>query len=335
MLDLYVGEAAAMIAKLAAEIGASIIHAPSDFLTAHAALAAARVIDVPFVLDHAERVPEIVSPSIEVQHSERFDLFQKLQHTLAQEADAVVARTAVLRQMLLDGGLAASQVRQLFDAMSPPDAARSKPAATQHPALAGRKVVGFIGEAGAEFDLPMLPALLAKVVQGGVDAALHVIGAGSPFERLQVLANELGVGDRLALPGRPKLHDIAGHYALMDVVVLPYRSRSWRAPYELVEAMAHGACVVSPDFADVREIMGESGVVVAPDAMADAIAGLLRDDERRARLAISAKKRAAELFELEQAGHSLLQVYVQAWKRAGGIDGAAPGVRTRSGLKRP
>jgi glycosyltransferase involved in cell wall biosynthesis len=310
------------------DLDVSVIHASSDFLTACAALTAARMIGVPFVLDHAEQVPEIAQTSVEAQQAERFQLFQSMQRTLAAEADAVLARTAMLRQMLVDGGVSAVAIREVFDGAVASDDRRPKPIAASNPALAGRKVIGFIGEANAEFDLEMLPALLAKVAAAGVDVALHAVGTGSQFERLQHVAKELGVGDRLSLPGRPKLPDIGGHYELIDVVVLPYRSRSWRAPYELVESMAHGTCVICPDFTDITELMGDAGIVVPQEAfgntemLASTVIELLTDDERRARLANSAKIRASKHFELEHLGHSLFQVYVQAWKRAGGVVGA-------------
>lgn len=320
-VDLYIGEAAAMIAKVAADLDVAAIHAPSDFLTAHAALTAARMIDVPFVLDHSERVPEIALASVEVQQGERFRLFQTLQRVLAAEADAVIARTGVLRQMLVNEGIADSTVRAGFDSAVLSQDKRPRPGEPPRPAaLTDRKVIGFIGEASAEFDLNLLPALLAKA---GESVALHVVGTGSQFERLQSVARELGVSDRLSLPGRPKLPDIGRHYDMMDVVVLPYRSRSWRAPYELVEAMAHGACVVCPEFADIRELVGDAGVIVPHEALADTVIELLNDDDRRARLANLAKSRAAEHFDLGHLGHCLFQVYVQAWKRAGGVVGAA------------
>ena len=85
-----------------------------------------------------------------------------------------------------------------------------------------------------------------------------------------------------------------------DVVLLPYRSRDQAVSGVLVEAIASGKPVVATGFPHARELLARgSGIVVPHDdsaAIAEALRDVLRDPERRARMAAAARARAPALF---------------------------------------
>ena len=125
---------------------------------------------------------------------------------------------------------------------------------------------------------------------------LHLVILGDGVERgaLVGLSHELGIGDRVHLPGA--VSDIDTWYQHAECFVLSSRSEAW--PMVLVEAMANGCPVVSfrcnygpPEIIEDSR----SGILVNEgdvEALADAIGRVSGDARLRIRLASSGKIRA-------------------------------------------
>lgn len=103
---------------------------------------------------------------------------------------------------------------------------------------------------------------------------------------------------------------ISQHLAAGDVYVLPSRQEGF--PVAPVEAMAAGLPVVAADAPGVRGVVGvgpEAGGLVVPrgdaSALAHAVLALLDDPERRASLAIAARRRVDSHFSLNAVGGAL------------------------------
>ncbi|MBN1978913.1 MAG: glycosyltransferase family 4 protein [Anaerolineae bacterium] len=78
-----------------------------------------------------------------------------------------------------------------------------------------------------------------------------------------------------------------------------------------LEAMACGVPVIASDTSSLPEVVGDAGVLVDPDdtgALADALAALLSDDEKRAELSARGLARASA-FSWEQTAFKTLEVY--------------------------
>ena len=137
--------------------------------------------------------------------------------------------------------------------------------------------------------LPDLPGVTAVIV-----------GEGEERGRLEALAAELGVSDRLELAGW--IDDARSRLAAFDVFVLP--SRFEGLPLVAIEAMLAGVPVVATDVGSVSEAVvdGSTGQLVPPDdpaALARAIASLLADPALRLEMGQRGRHRALELFRLE------------------------------------
>jgi glycosyltransferase involved in cell wall biosynthesis len=75
--------------------------------------------------------------------------------------------------------------------------------------------------------------------------------------------------------------------------------------------MACGVPVIASDTSSLPEVVGDAGVLVDPndtDALADALAALLNDDEKRAELSARGLARV-RAFSWEQAARKTLEVY--------------------------
>jgi len=139
-------------------------------------------------------------------------------------------------------------------------------------------------------------------IVGKTHPDLHAVLCGPPdrasryWARLQELAAELALGPRLQFPGdvRPPLKDDL--VAASDVVAHPSLAESFGLA--VLEAMAAGKAVVAGATDGPRLLIedGRDGVLVPPgdvDALVEALAALLEEPERRARLGEAARRRAA------------------------------------------
>jgi glycosyltransferase involved in cell wall biosynthesis len=125
----------------------------------------------------------------------------------------------------------------------------------------------------------------------------------------------------VAVAPRPGLHvlgsvaqpDLFALYRAADVVVVP---SLWPEPLSrvLLEAMQLGRPVVATDAGGTAEAVvdGETGILVPrgdPEALADALARLLRHPGLRARMSAAAARRAADVFVEERVAAALLEAY--------------------------
>jgi len=146
---------------------------------------------------------------------------------------------------------------------------------------------------------------LAALVHRGVDARLTLVGDGPERENLRQLANSLDVSDRLELPG-----------ALTHEALLPLYRRAWMLlapckvigdrrdgiPNVVVEAMAMGVPCAGTQAAGLEEIIaaGETGTLTAPgdpEAMAEALAPLLREPAKIDAMGRHARARVVRDFD--------------------------------------
>ena len=134
---------------------------------------------------------------------------------------------------------------------------------------------------------------------------------------LSAQARDRGIAERVHLLGLRK--DIAAILASADVFVLP--SLSEGLPLALLEAMFAGCPIVASDVGDVADALadGESGVLVQagdPRALAAAIDGLLRNQERARELGQRARRRAAAEYDVSQMVRRYVDVYEELLERS-------------------
>lgn len=111
--------------------------------------------------------------------------------------------------------------------------------------------------------------------------------------------------------------DIERQLAGMDLLALAAVPRSEGITTAVLEAMAVGVPPVATDVGALREAVthDQTGMIVPPNdpaALADALAALLVDNERRLRMAANARRAAERAFGLEACA----DVHVVAYERA-------------------
>lgn len=134
-------------------------------------------------------------------------------------------------------------------------------------------------------------------------AELWVVGDGDDRSRLEAKAAEIGVAGSVRFLGRVSDDELARCYARASLFAMPSRQEGFGLVY--AEAMWHGLpCLASTRDAGAEVVRdGETGVLVPygdVDAIARAIARLLRDPEALARMGAEARREARERFGYER-----------------------------------
>ncbi len=162
---------------------------------------------------------------------------------------------------------------------------------------------------------------LARLVRRGVDAELVVIGgagdadhltAEPEIDRLRRVIAEEGLEDRVLLAGGIAHDALPAWYRSADVVVCA----PWYEPFGIVpvEAMASGRAVVATRVGGLIDTVVDDGTGVHvpprdPEALADAVAALLADPERRLRYERAGRRRAATRYTWRRIAADTLRTY--------------------------
>jgi alpha-1,3-rhamnosyl/mannosyltransferase len=150
---------------------------------------------------------------------------------------------------------------------------------------------------------------------------LNLVLTGGPAQETPTIerwCRASGLGHRVHRLGRVPRSELDLLLRCAAAVVVPSEYEGFGIP--ALEAMARGTPTVVADAGSLPEVVGDAAVVVPPrrpDALADALAGLLDDPGRAARLAAAGRLRAAR-FDRRSAAEALVGVYRQALDPAGG-----------------
>ena len=166
--------------------------------------------------------------------------------------------------------------------------------------LEGRVVVGFAGSLKPWHGVSVLVEAVADAAAAGKrPLGLLVVGDGPGRGDAEAATGLLPRSVRAVLAGAVPFALVPGYLAAMDVSVAPYLPSDdfYFSPLKVAEAMAAGRPVVASDFPPVSELLGGTGVLVAPGdrgCLANAVADLAADPRRRIELGGKARARAVE-----------------------------------------
>jgi glycogen(starch) synthase len=178
-----------------------------------------------------------------------------------------------------------------------------------HPSVSDRRSVLFVGRLVKEKGVAELLEAFARLARSYTE--LIVVGDGPMRGRLERLAGDLAVGDRVRFVGAVPHADVASHLARARVVVVP----SWfeERGRVVLEAMANGAALVGTRTGGIAETVrdGVNGLLVPvrdPLALASAIARVLEDDVLAASLSEAGRATVAD-HGIERLVDATLETY--------------------------
>jgi glycosyltransferase involved in cell wall biosynthesis len=160
----------------------------------------------------------------------------------------------------------------------------------------------YTGRLAAEKGLPVLFESLALLRDKDIDYELTLVGDGPDRAALEMLANRLGIADRLRFAGFADQNGVRDLLMASDIFILP--SFAEGVPVSLMEAMACGVPVIATNVGGVTELVEpeKTGLVVPPasvDALAEAIARYLSDPDLRRLVAENGRRKVEADFNLD------------------------------------
>jgi len=175
---------------------------------------------------------------------------------------------------------------------------------------AGQPVIVYLGLLSDHQGIPRLLQAVHILKERGVEARFLI--GGFPVPRYRQMADDLGVSDRVIFRGKIPREETPAHLALGDIGVAPKLSAT-EGNGKILEYMAMELPTVAFDAPQNREYMGSLGAYAGstgdPVALADGIAGFLKDPQQRAELGRKLRERAARHFSWDRAGRHLMTVY--------------------------
>jgi glycosyltransferase involved in cell wall biosynthesis len=150
-----------------------------------------------------------------------------------------------------------------------------------------------------------------RLVAAGRPAHLMLIGPGldKGNDIVAGLIREAGIGPHVTLAG--ERHDVSELLPGFDVACLPSLGEAW--PNFLGEAMASGVPCVATDVGQVRDILGDLGLVVEAgnvDGLAAALARMLdKPPEERRAIGLASRRRVEDNFSFAAMVSSYESLY--------------------------
>jgi glycosyltransferase involved in cell wall biosynthesis len=174
-------------------------------------------------------------------------------------------------------------------------------------------IVLAVSALSAHKNVDTLVRALPGVVEAHPDAVLVVPGNRTAYgERLETLAQSLGVGRSLALAGWVSDAQLEGLYRAAACFAFPSTREGFGLP--VLEAMRRGVPVACSDASAIPEVAGDAAVYFDPSRpfeIASAVNSLLDDRALAERLIVEGRRRAA-LFSWQRAASETIASYERA-----------------------
>jgi glycosyltransferase involved in cell wall biosynthesis len=163
----------------------------------------------------------------------------------------------------------------------------------------------------------------ARIFKYYKNSTIEIIGDGPLLEPLREKALQLGLADRVQLPGAAQHSDLPALYRRAEIVAVPsitdLAGNRDGLPNVLLEALASGCAVIASDIPGIRNVIKdhEDGLLVRSgdiDSLSSAMIELFRDPALRERLGGAARQRAANELSWDVKCKQLENVYLAAKK---------------------
>ncbi len=225
---------------------------------------------------------------------------------LFNSADAVIALSPYWRDVLVNHiHVAPEKVHVIGNGVPSPAASRPEPSRSEVPTIL------FMGEVGERKGIDILLPALATLTAADLRWRA-IVGGNGAVEEARARAEALGIADHIHFPGWVGEEDVSRYMREADIFTLP--SRAENQPLSILEAMAHGLPVVSTRVGAIPEqvLDGESGLLVPPgdvQALADALARLVRDAGLRTAMGAAGKRHFARHYSLAACADRFAALY--------------------------
>jgi glycosyltransferase involved in cell wall biosynthesis len=319
--QLYALPAAAVVPVAGRGADVVHVHVTIDLGIVPIAVATARLHGLPLVITiHASLRHTLL---VEDRRTARIRaLGGGLESWVARRADAVITLTPRLAALLASDGVPADRLHVISSGVTPEEFAG--PFADPLPGVARPRVL-YVGRLEPEKDVATLVRAFGMLRAPG--ARLVLVGDGSQRAPLRRLADELGLGPRVTMPGYVPHDRVPAFLAHADALVLP--SRFEELGSVLLEGMHMGVPVVASDTGGITAAVGheQAGLLVPPEQparFAAALERVLGDPALARRLGEEGRRRTRAVDWNHLAGRTLDVYEAVAGGKAGRHEDAGP-----------
>ncbi len=220
-----------------------------------------------------------------------------------RNADAYVAvseKVARLSGAVYPG----SNFRVIYNPVIAPDLERKAQEPVEHDWFQGHNpIILSVGRMDMMKDFPTLLRAFKLVLERIPQARLAILGEGELRPQLESLVSELGIGERVWMPG---FESNPYKYMARATVFAMSSAFGEASPLVLSEAMYLSRPVVLTRFATAPEFVdsGVDGLLVDtgnPQALAEGLVRVLQDPQMQAEFGARARTKVKERFSVEQA----------------------------------
>jgi glycosyltransferase involved in cell wall biosynthesis len=229
---------------------------------------------------------------------------------------AVVSVSDDVTKRLMDSGVSEDQIVKIgngvnlrqFEDISPSLRAQDEP---KHDLI-----IGWIGRLAHEKGADIFLRAVAQSLDQLQNVKLFIIGEGPDRDKLESLADELGIHKQLSFLGRRE--DMPSIYASLDIAVSS--SRQEGLPMAILEGMASGLPWIATDVGDVSTVIrnDDTGILIPSEnigLLSTALIQLSQDANQRKRLGSAARELVKTRFSAERMTADYLEVYDRSLRR--------------------
>ena len=182
----------------------------------------------------------------------------------------------------------------------------------QRMGLTGKRVVLYSGRMTEKKGVQHLLEAFVLASRKSPELALVYCGGGELEPELRTATREMGLGGRVFFTGPIPHLELPEYYAMCDVLAVPSTYENLGlAP---LEAMSTGRPVVASDTGGLPEVVEDmkTGILVPPgdpQALAEALLTVTRDDGLASSLGSAGRKAVLERFTLDRCAEATIGVY--------------------------
>ncbi len=194
--------------------------------------------------------------------------------SIPQKADFITTNTHYTEKRLISHGIDPTRITYLssgvdMDRFQQPDLSTLQALRLKY-GLVNKQVIAYIGSLSlSSHPVNLLLNSFGQLLHHRPEAKLLIVGGGDDYNRLQAMANQLGIAGSVVFTGHIAADQVVNYYHLSNLVVDPVFddcAARGRQPLKLFESWACGVPYVSADVGDRVEILGSppAGILTAP-----------------------------------------------------------------------
>ncbi len=279
-----------------------LIHGHGAMPCGHAAMLLSAELALPYVIS----VHGLDAFSTEQVRGRAGNWCRSISQRVYRSSRRVICVSEHVRERVLEGTGPTCRTSVIYNGVDPE---LFSPGAASAPASPLVLSVGnLIPIKGHELLLRAVAALTAEFP----GLAVEIIGDGPERSRLEDIARDLKIADRVRFRGRQSRREVAAAMRGCTVFALPSRYEGLGCVY--LEAMSVGKPVIGCREQGIAEVIrqGSNGFLVGPNNQKEltlALGMLLGDEVRRRNLGGAARDTILERYTLEQQAEGLVRIY--------------------------